>query len=328
VPRPAPSSCWILGSIVAVSFAPRADAQNASVFPELSLTSAYALQDAAKPTIPEKPREDLQAHPQDVFQVKTVEVKAGELKEEQPVGEYNQPLWSTFRRFPSTRVYLQTPPGGAQFEQWIQLRNPKDNSNAETRLSQELEFGLGHRLQLDLYMNELHVRDGVNSTYDWSGFAMELRYALADWDEIWGNPTLYLEYLFNDQNHDGADGIEPKLLFGGEITTGWHWGVNFAHERTFAGENDRLEESSFFASISKTIVDSAFSFGASSELTYESSPNSDPTGTSRVHDTSVYLGPSLQFIPHPRAAISFEPMWGLTGESLKSKTYIIFTWHF
>ena len=326
--RLAPTSCCIVGSIVAAGLAPLAGAQSAGLFPELSLASAYASQDASKPSIPEKPREDLQLPQKDVFQAKTVEVKAGELKEEQPVGEYDQPVWSTFRRFPSTRVYLQTPPGGAQFEQWIQMRNPKDDSNAETRLSQELEFGLGHRLQLDLYMNELHVRDGVDSTYDWSGYAMELRYALADWDEIWGNPTLYLEYLFNDQNHDGADSIEPKLLFGGEITTGWHWGINFAHERTFAGENDRLEESSFFASISRTIVDSAFSAGASTEVTYESSPNSDPFGTSRVHETSVYLGPSFQFIPHPRAAIDFEPMWGLTGESLRTKIYIIFSWHF
>jgi hypothetical protein len=330
--RLASSSCFVLGSIAVASLAPRAGAQSANLYPELSLASANAAQDAAKPSIPEKPREDLQLPQKDVFQAKTVEVKAGELKEEQPVGEYDQPVWSTFRRFPSTRVYLQTPPGGAQFEQWIQMRNPKDNSNAETRLSQELEFGLGHRMQLDLYMNELHVRDGVNSTYNWSGYSMELRYALADWDQIWGNPTLYLEYLFNDQNHDGADGIEPKLLFGGEIATGWHWGVNFAHERTFAGSNDVVSETSYFGSISYTIVDSAFSVGASSEVTYEGAPSdpAPPPGApaSRDHGVAVYLGPSFQLIPHPRASLSLEPLWGLTGSSLRSKTFIVFTWHF
>lgn len=46
----------------------------------------------------------------------TKEYKVGEvlvkgvLTEEQPVGPYNQPEWTTHRRFPSTRVYLQTKP--------------------------------------------------------------------------------------------------------------------------------------------------------------------------------------------------------------------------
>jgi hypothetical protein len=323
------SSCvvvvaFLLASFTLASLAPPAFAQNADVYPELTLTGAL-LQDAARPQIPEKPRDDLQLPQKDVFQAKTVDVKAGELKEEAPVGEYDQPLWTTFRRFPSTRVYLQTPPGGAQFEQWVQFRNPKSSDPAETRLSQELEFGLGHRLQLDIYLNELHVRDGANSTYDWSGYSAEIRYALADWDVIWGNPTLYLEYTFNDQIHDGPDSLEGKVLFGGEITTGWHWGANLSHERSVSGSNEAIYENTAVASVSRTIVDSFFSVGASSEVTYASAPN---PGSTRDRGTEVYLGPSFQLIPHPRASISLEPLWGLTGASLHTKVFVIFSWHF
>jgi hypothetical protein len=317
--------CRLAGACALAAFAPLAAAQEPELFPPVTWSSGLhplLLQESGK--VLEKPQDD-QGQPRDVFQVKPVEVRPGALKEEAPVGEYDQPLWTTFRRFPSTRVYLQTPPGGVQFEQWVQLRNPKDG-NAETRLAQELEFGLGHRMQLDLYLNELHVRDGVNSTYEFSGTSFELRYALADWDRIWGNPTIYLEYLFNDQNHDGADGIEPKLLFGGEITTGWHWGANFAHERTFAGHNDSIAETSFFGSVSRTIVDQAFSLGVSTEVTYESSGAG--VGQPRNHEFSWLAGPSLQFLPHPRASIDIEPLWGLTSDSLKTKIYIIFSWHF
>lgn len=324
------SSCVVAVSSLLVSFtlaslAPPALAQTADVYPELTLTGALASQDAARPQIPEKPREDLQVPQRDVFQAKTVEVKAGELKEEAPVGEYDQPVWTTFRRFPSTRVYLQTPPGGAQFEQWVQIRNPRESKENETRLSQELEFGLGHRLQLDLYLNELHVRDGKDSTYDFSGYATELRYALGDWDEIWGNPTVYLEYTFNDQIHDGTDAIEGKLLFGGEITTGWHWGVNFSHETSIGARDAALYENTYTGSVSKTLVDSFLSLGATSEVTYFSEPE---TGTTRNRGTEIYLGPSLQLIPHPRASVSLEPLWGLTGKSLHTKIFLIFSWHF
>jgi hypothetical protein len=318
----------ILGCASAGSVFPLHDAtaQAQSVFDPAYWSTAPAAGPAQdKGGMLEKPQEDSRDPQRDVFQAKQVDVKAGDLREERPVGEYDQPQWTTFRRFPSTRVYLQTPPGGVQFEQWVQFRNSKDAGvPSEERLSQELEFGLGHRMQLDLYMNELHVRDGANSTFDWSGYAAEIRYALADWDKIWGNPTLYLEYTFNDQNHDGPDAIEPKLLFGGEISPGLHWGANLIHERSLAGENDRVEESSFTASISKTIEDEVFSVGASGEITYESSPGT----TTNNHDFSVLVGPSFQFLPNKRASLNLEPLFGMTGDSLRSKVYLIFTWHF
>ncbi len=303
-----------------------ASAQSTSIFDPSNWTGAVATDPPQdKGGMLEKPQEDSRDPHRDVFQAKQVDVQAGELREERPVGDYDQPQWTTFRRFPSTRIYLQTPPGGVQFEQWVQFRNSKEPGvPSEERLSQELEFGLGHRFQLDLYMNELHVRDGANSTFDWSGYAAEIRYALADWDKIWGNPTLYLEYTLNDQNHDGPDDIEPKLLFGGEIAPGWHWGANLVHERSLAGENDRTEESSFVASVSRTIEDEVFSVGASGEVTYESSPGT----TTKNHDFSVLVGPSFQFLPNGRASLNLEPLFGLTGDSLRSKVYLIFTWHF
>lgn len=122
---------------------------------------------------------------------------------------------------------------------------PKKGGKAnEARLREEFESGLGHRLQLDLYAHtaykERRATDPSSAnSLDWRGWSAEIRYALADWGEIIGNPTLYFEYiLFN-----GAEpAIGPKLLLGGEIASGWHWGTNIVYERELAGERDRTQE--------------------------------------------------------------------------------------
>src|SRR5207244_9794300 len=55
------------------------------------------------------------------------------------------------------------------------------------------------------------------------GAQLEARYALAKWGEIWGNPTLYAEYV---QNHRAPDKVEGKLLFADDLCDGWHWATN------------------------------------------------------------------------------------------------------
>ncbi len=325
--EPARSARLTAMPLVALTLTATAGAQESRpLWPDLTLSAAAAAaaQDSMlKGKIGEAPSGGQGVEPaRDVFQVKTVEVRPGELREEQPVGDYDQPKWTTFRRFPSTRVYLQTPPGGAQFEQWFELRKKKSRrGDDETRLRQELEFGLGHRMQLDLYMREEHVRNGVNSTYEWAGYSAELRYALGDWGEICGNPTLYFEWVFNDGE---PDKIEPKLLLGGELARGWHWGTNLIHERTLAGRPDRTEEWAAAASVSRTIVDEGFSAGVTSTYSYES----EPGAPKREYTREWLLGPSFQLVPHPRAAIDIEPLFGLTGESKRLKLFIVFSWHF
>ena len=66
---------------------------------------------------------------------------------------------------------------------------------------------IGHRVQLDLY--QVYKKDGSNGTNTLDATKFELRYALADWGKIWGNPTLYGEW---EQAADGPDAIEFKLM--------------------------------------------------------------------------------------------------------------------
>ncbi|MCA9565315.1 MAG: hypothetical protein KC561_17575, partial [Myxococcales bacterium] len=115
------------------------------------------------------------------------------LREEEPIGDYGQPRWTAHRRFPMTRVYVR-PAGMIDFEWWLETKlNLSDTNDVRHRSQYEFEFGLGHRLQLDLYLaTQQKGHDGAFELYQEK---VELRWALADWGEIWGNPTLYWELV-------------------------------------------------------------------------------------------------------------------------------------
>jgi hypothetical protein len=274
------------------------------------------------------------------------------LKDELPFGPYKRPLWTQHRVSPQTRIYLQVDPGEVEFEQWLDMRFTKTRGKQQEdqiRLSEEFEFGLGSRFQLDLYYNTLWVRNaGTNATLTERGWAAELRYALADWGVIPGNPTLYLEYiLWNNNPNDGVPGdaasasIEPKLLLGGEISRGWHWGANFFYERTF---NESVREHGANASVLHTVVDGLLTIGATIKFVYESdNVNSPQAERERSHE--LYLGPAFQLrmapydqevdingvktkISRTKAHLDFEPIFGLTGDSSRVQALLVFGWDF
>jgi hypothetical protein len=265
------------------------------------------------------------AAPKDTIKtfVDTTLILGHRLQEECAVGPYRQAEWTTKRRFPSTRVYIQTPPGSVQFEQWLEIRIPRGlGKTSETRLREEFAFGLNEHLQLDIYLNTLHIRNEDASMYEFRGWSAELRWAPADWNVFPGNPTLYFEYLF----FNGApDRIEPKLLLGGELARRWHWGLNLIHEREIAGAADRDVEYAATAALGYSLVDESLSLGAAFSFTLETERSSGtPDETSR----EWLLGPSIQFRPHRKAFLDIEPLFGITKDSRALKMFIVFGWEF
>jgi hypothetical protein len=153
------------------------------------------------------------------------ELRPGWLNEEQPVGENQQPEWTTHRRFSTTRVYV-APPWQFEFEQWWKGKFPR-HGGAEHLWQSEISLGLPYRFQLDFYENiEKNPGQGLRH----SGNQVEVRWAFADWGKIPLNPTLYGEWKFNA--HDVPDAYEIKLLLGEEFATRWHWGFNLFTNRS------------------------------------------------------------------------------------------------
>ena len=263
----------------------------------------------------------------DTTQVNLRPVIVTALKEEQPVGPYSQPEWTVHRRFPSTRVYLQTLPGEAEFEQWMEVRVPPKNSTNKTeiRFREELEFGLGEHLQLDLYLNSHQYRDNNNSTFTPMGWSAEIRWAPADWGALPANPTLYFEYIFNDgatSGEGGWDRIEPKLLLGGSIAPAWHWGLNLVSEWQLAPRDERAEEYKVTGAVSWSAIDEKLSLGPSALYVAEA----DRSGGTAVWEHGLLLGGSMQYRPLKKAYFSIEPLFGATDESKQLDMFIVFGW--
>ena len=57
-------------------------------------------------------------------------------------------------------------------------------------------MGFEPRMQLDLYLRTDQEGDDSEMLI---GQQVELRYALADWGKLWGNPTIYLEWAGLEQ---------------------------------------------------------------------------------------------------------------------------------
>jgi hypothetical protein len=251
-------------------------------------------------------------------------VTGSTLNEERAVGPYNKPEYIEHRRFTTTRVYLQTDPGEVQFEQWLEIREPKDykNKDGEVRLRSEFEFGLADGVQLDLYAMTDQTRDGTQSGMDFRGWSAEVRYAPWKWNEVFGNPTAYFEYILRN---GCADVIEPKLLLGGEVAPGWHWGANLVYERELATQDLIDEEFKVTGALSYALLDRKLSAGVEMEVAY--AVEREVVGeVDRARE--VHIGPSIQWRPLPQAHLDLVPLFGCTGESYRMKTFIVFGWKF
>ena len=228
------------------------------------------------------------------------------------VGEYNQPLWSTIRMIPSTRVYVMNPPGTGMYEKWFDIRDRR-NGPAQIRMRDEFTFGLGKRLQVDLYSHTVYDGEAGNKTFAWRGFSWEVRYALADWGKIWGNPTLYFEHkLLN-----GNMGIEPKLLLGDNLGTNGIWGLNLIYEANLAPTREGQEREYAGTASYGYILNNDITVGASTMYR-----NNDG------NSTELYIGPLLQYRFNGRTSLSIEVMPGLTQESKSSRSTVILAWRF
>lgn len=230
------------------------------------------------------------------------------------VGPYNQPLWSTMRMFPSTRVYVMNPPGSVMYEKWFDIRDRR-NGPAQVRMRDEFTFGLGKRLQIDLYSHTVYDGEVGDKAFRWRGFSWELRYALADWGKIWGNPTIYLEHKLLD----GYMGIEPKILLGDRLGKNGIWGLNLIYEGNLAPTKE-LQEREYASTASYGhIINNDLTLGLSAMYRYNDYEN---------FAQEIYVGPLIQYRFNGHAYLTVELMPGFTQESKASRSTIIFAWRF
>lgn len=235
------------------------------------------------------------------------ENRPGWLKEEQLVGPYEQPEWTTARRFPGTRVYLQQQPWNMGVEQWVRFQHFRDGTSY-TRFQEEFEIGLPHRFQLDFYETWGINQDWWAQQSEWSA---EVRYALADWGKIPLNPTLYLEY---SQHDNEPNALEGKLLLGTDLTSRWHWGLNLAVEQQLGNPNNT--EIAVSQGFSYTLIDEKLGVGVEMAYYHE---KADDSGSQQ----QFLIGPSAQWRVTPRLHVDVAPLFGCTHDSPNIQAYLV-----
>ncbi len=211
--------------------------------------------------------------------------------ENDPVGPYGQPRWTDRRRFPATRVYV-APPGSATFEFWFEPKVSSDGSPMRLRSMYEMSFGLGHRLQLDLYLRLQHKG---TDPMQLESERVELRYALADWGVIPGNPTLYLEWIRPTVD---PQRVELKLLLGGQLSPRLFWGANLFWERELWGGPQESEYGATLG-LSYSLLDSKLSLGAEAKVEFVD----HRTTRFNPDEIELLLGPCISWRPIPNAHV-------------------------
>jgi hypothetical protein len=231
-------------------------------------------------------------------------VVTGSLWDEQRIGSYAQPRWTAARRFPTTRIYVM-PAGTVQAELWQEIRADLSGEKpTRLRNQYELEMGLGHRLQLDFYFATQQF--GIDQPIELFEQKVELRYALARWGAIPTNPTLYFEFV---RQNDGPPALEVKLLLGDQIRPRWHWGANLVYERELTGDEGATEYV-VSGGISYTLRNQ-LSVGAEAKFTTE-----DTSGRRLKFDVwELLAGPSIQWRPLPPLHLDLVTLFGAEVES-------------
>jgi hypothetical protein len=293
----------------------------------LATTIAANAQTVANP--PEQQVEKTQASTNEPpTQSKTLELppivvqgqRVSPFAEEQLVGPYQQPEWTTERRFPTTRIYLQEQPYEMGVEQWDRIRAFKDGT-VEHRFSEEYELGLPHRFQMDAYYTWKAGSEAIAGPHNVAvdEESIEFRYAFADWGQLPMNPTLYVEYTF--ATGGDADALEGKLLLGDEICQVWHYGVNFICEQGLWG--DCSTELAASAALGRTIIDRKLGLGIEAEYS-----NTTVAGSRGDPEVWFLLGPSAQWRITPKLHLDCVPLFGMTHDSPRTECWVVLGYDF
>ncbi len=157
------------------------------------------------------------------------------LSDTDATGAYHQAVWTTKRPYTMTRVYVR-PKGMAAVDYWL-ITGGKLEGGAEPSFESKLEFefGVGARIQLDAYL--IFGQDSYEDSLRIKSEELEIRYALADWGVIPTNPTLFVEWV---RQNEAPQKIETKLLLGDTIGPRWYWGADLFYE-TVLGQDWRQE---------------------------------------------------------------------------------------
>ena len=300
----------------------------------------------------QKAANEAQASQTSATQSTEVEQRIIVLGDEAP-SAYGAPGSLSRSRFsPITNGYVLPP--GAVFAGLIYEGDVFDKGPSDHTLTQEVEIGLPYRFGIAAE-NAIEFFDGDTSN---RAFSIEARWALADWDKIPLNPTLFAEYKFGtgkilheegpeeemmqeggneepppDEEEmmreeergrpDQPDAYEFRLLLSEEIAKNVEWAFNAFLENETSG--DRGREWGFAQSIQTPVLLPRERLKVGLEMQYKNFTVKDTRGDP-MH--SFVIGPSIAYKPTARMRFDLAPLFGVTDDSPDVQVFAVFSYVF
>src|SRR6266511_4380986 len=206
--------------------------------------------------------------------------------------------------------------------------------------NQEIEMGLPYHFGIAAEAKfELFNGGGGAETV-----SLEARWALADWNKIPLNPTLFAEYKFGvgtirhedvppppgggEEEEEGGppkvpDAYEVRLLLAQEFFGRVEWAMNWFFEKENTG--DRGREWGFSQSVMTPILLPNERLKVGVEMEYKNFTVKDTRGDPM---NSFVIGPTIAWKPTSQTRLDVSPLFGCTNDSPVADVFVAFSWLF
>ena len=237
---------------------------------------------------------------------------------------YGAPGSFSRSRFSGTTTAYVLPPWEV-YTAFIYEGDAFNDSLPDNLFTQEIEVGLPYRFGFAVENRVEHFAGETQNSF----FSVEGRWALADWNKIPLNPTLFAEYKFGTGNilheegpppppgeeEDGGpmplpNAYEFRLMLAQEFGGRFEWAANVFFERENTG--DRGREWGFSQAIQTPVLIPHERLKVGVDMKYQNFTVKDTRG-SPINRFNI--GPSVSFKPSERMRFDLEPLFGVTKDS-------------
>jgi len=259
--------------------------------------------------------------------------------EEVPSSYGATPDFSRSRFSNLTNAYVLPP--GAVYAGLIYQGDALRFNRPDHMLTQEIEIGLPYRFGVAM---ENSIENHRGRTQERT-VSVELRYALADWNVIPLNPTIFVEYkagighILHDEGPPEPmgkgeaeeflmerrplpDAIEARLLLAQDFSNKVEWAANIFVEQEVGG--DRGREIGFAQSVMFPILLPNERLKVGAEMQYTSFTDSGlrEEGTKSAR---VVIGPTVAWKPSKNTRLDVSPLFGVTDDAPRASVFVVFS---
>jgi hypothetical protein len=272
------------------------------------------------------------------------------LRDEQPIvvtGEevpsaYGAPPGLSRSRFSNVTQAYVLPPWAFFFGELFEGQGFR-HGPPDYLFTQEIEMGLPYRFNIaaETELERFNGGGGVQTV------SLEARWALADWNKIPLNPTIFAEYKFGvgtirheevppppggggeeEEEEEGGppkvpDAYEVRLLLAQEFFDRVEWAMNWFFEKENTGDRGREWGFSQAAMMPVLLPNERLKVGI--EMEYKNVTTKDTRGDAV---NSFVLGPTVAWKPTAQTRLDISPLFGCTHDSPVADVFVAFSWLF